>query len=132
MQPRRHTGRHRTAVQNNGGGVYNHQLYFASMHKSNSVENHPQGEIAAKIAECFRFNVLEHELEEEAALGQFGSGYAWLVYDNGSLEIVKTPNQNIPPYTVKSLCYWLMFGNMHSVSWTIRTDATLILTASFL
>ena len=91
----------RTAVQNNGGGVYNHQLYFASMHKSNSVEKHPHGEIAAKIAECFGFYDVFKTKLKEAALGQFGSGYAWLVYDNGSLEIVKTPNQNIPPIHCK-------------------------------
>ena len=71
------------------------------MHKSNSVENHPQGEIAAKIAECFGFYDVFKTKLKEAALGQFGSGYAWLVYDNGSLEIVKTPNQNIPPIHCK-------------------------------
>ena len=91
----------RKSIHNNGGGVYNHQLYFTSMHKSNSVENHPHGEIAAKIAECFGFYDVFKTKLKEAALGQFGSGYAWLVYDNGSLEIVKTPNQNIPPIHCK-------------------------------
>ena len=70
--------------------------------KSNSVENHPHGEIAAKIAEYFGFYDVFKTKLKEAALGQFGSGYAWLVYDNGSLEIVKTPNQTFRPYTVKA------------------------------
>ncbi len=91
----------RTAVKNNGGGVYNHQLYFASMHHSKTTENFPAGEIANKISEYFdSYKDFQSEWKK-AALQLFGSGYVWLVYDKGALEIVCTPNQDIPPILCK-------------------------------
>lgn len=91
----------RTAVQNNGGGVYNHQLYFASMHKSNSVTNHPHGKTAIKIAERFGFyDVFQIKTKRSRTRINLVQDMLGLVYDNGRLEIIKTANQNIPSYTL--------------------------------
>lgn len=85
----------RTAVINNGGGVYNHLLYFDGMAPGGPEE--PIGPLASAIQESF--GGLEGFREEmtKAAMGQFGSGYAWLVCnDEGALSIVKTANQDCP------------------------------------
>lgn len=87
----------RTEVQHNGGGVYNHQLYFNSMSKPTEGANLPHGELSEQIEANFgSFSAFQAKLKQ-ASLGQFGSGYGWLVYDNGALKITQTPNQNIPP-----------------------------------
>jgi len=85
----------RTAVRNNAGGVYNHILYFDGMAPANATE--PSGRLKDKIEKTFgSTEELEKKLKE-AALSQFGSGWAYLVSDqNGNLSIVKTPNQDTP------------------------------------
>ncbi|WP_323704744.1 superoxide dismutase [Mammaliicoccus sp. Dog046] len=83
----------RTAVQNNGGGHYNHSLFWELL-TPNAVE--PAGEVVDAIASTF--GSLDKFKEEfaAAAAGRFGSGWAWLVVDNGELAIVSTPNQDNP------------------------------------
>ena len=84
----------RTAVRNNGGGYYNHLLFWEMM--SPNAGGKPEGELAKKIDEDLGgFDKFKEDFKK-AALGQFGSGWAWLALDNGKLEIVSTPNQDNP------------------------------------
>lgn len=84
----------RTAVRNNGGGHYNHTLFWEFMSPDGGGK--PEGELANKIDEDLGgFDKFKEDFKK-AALGQFGSGWAWLVQNNGRLEIVSTPNQDNP------------------------------------
>ncbi len=88
----------RTAVRNNAGGVYNHQLYFASM-RSPREHNEPTGSLRKAIDVCFGSFDAFWQAFEKAGLSVFGSGYAWLVAECGGthkLRIDTTPNQNTP------------------------------------
>ncbi len=84
-----------TAIRNNGGGVYNHELYFDSM--KNPVGQEPGGALAEAIDRDFSSYRQWKEQMKQAAVGKFGSGWAWLVADNkGKLSIVQTANQDVP------------------------------------
>ena len=81
-------------VRNNGGGHLNHSLFWESM--SPDGGGAPDGDLAAAIDEAFgSFDVFK-ETFEAAGVGQFGSGWAWLVEDGGKLAVVSTPNQDSP------------------------------------
>lgn len=85
----------RTAVQNNGGGHYCHTLFWESMDPNGGGE--PTGELKEAIEKQFESFENFKDLMSKAAIGQFGSGYGWLVMNNkGELEILSTPNQNTP------------------------------------
>ncbi|PAF19301.1 superoxide dismutase [Terribacillus saccharophilus] len=83
-----------TAVRNNGGGHYNHSLFWKLLSPNGGGE--PTGEVASAIAN--KFGTLDKFKEEfaAAAAGRFGSGWAWLIVENGEVEIVSTPNQDNP------------------------------------
>ena len=82
-------------VRNNGGGVYNHELYFDSM--KNPVGQEPEGALAEAIDRDFGSYRQWKEQMKQAAVGKFGSGWAWLVADGkGKLSIVQTANQDVP------------------------------------
>ena len=86
----------RTAVRNNGGGHYNHSLFWQMMKKNGGGE--PKGELAKAIDDRFKsFGAFKDEFTK-AALGQFGSGWAWLVLNpaDKSVSIEATPNQDSP------------------------------------
>ncbi|HLR08019.1 MAG TPA: superoxide dismutase [Bacillota bacterium] len=84
----------RTAVRNNGGGHANHSLFWKVMSPNGGGE--PKGELADKINSTFgSFEKFKEEFET-AAKGRFGSGWAWLVVNNGELEVMSTPNQDSP------------------------------------
>lgn len=85
----------RTAVVNNGGGVSNHNLYFSIL--SPNAKKSPEGKFLDEINKTFgSLEKLKEELTN-AAISQFGSGYAFLVKDKDSkLSIVKRVNQNSP------------------------------------
>lgn len=83
------------AVRNNGGGVFNHNLFFDLL-TANSTKK-PVGELAVAIDKKFGSFEKFKELFKKAGLGRFGSGWAWLVLDkNNELQIVSTPNQDVP------------------------------------
>jgi Fe-Mn family superoxide dismutase len=84
----------RNAVRNNGGGHSNHSLFWQMMKKDGGGE--PKNELAKAIEKNFGgFNAFKEALGK-AGLGQFGSGWAWLVWSNGKLAIQATPNQDSP------------------------------------
>jgi Fe-Mn family superoxide dismutase len=84
----------RTAVRNNGGGHYNHSLFWKMMKKGGGGE--PRGELARAIDQRFgNFNSFKEEFGK-AATGRFGSGWAWLTLNNDRLEIESTANQDNP------------------------------------
>lgn len=84
-----------TPVRNNGGGVYNHELYFDSM--KSPVGQEPSGLLLEAIERDFGSFQQWKEQMKQAAVGRFGSGWAWLVTDNnGKLSIVQTANQDVP------------------------------------
>lgn len=84
-----------TAVRNNGGGFYNHNLFWEIMSPNGGGK--PSGDLAAAIDDKFgSFEAFKEEFTKAAA-GQFGSGWAWLcVHEGGKVEICSTPNQDNP------------------------------------
>ncbi len=85
----------RTAVRNQGGGHYNHTLFWQMMKKDGGGE--PKGDVAQAIDKAFGSFSSFKEKFTEAATKQFGSGWAWLVAGpNRALSIESTPNQDTP------------------------------------
>jgi len=82
----------RTAVRNNGGGHLNHAFFWPLLKKEVAFE----GEIAEAINKKFGGFDQFKEQFGAAAVGRFGSGWAWLVLNNGELDITSTPNQDSP------------------------------------
>ena len=84
----------RGAVRNNGGGHYNHSLFWESM--SPDGGGAPDGALGEAIDAAFgSFDDFKAKVKE-TGVGQFGSGWAWLVHDGSGLAIVGTPNQDTP------------------------------------
>jgi Fe-Mn family superoxide dismutase len=84
----------RTTVRNQGGGHYNHSLFGQMMGRNGGGE--PKGELAHAIEKAFGdFPAFKGRLGE-AAGKVFGSGWAWLILDNGDLKVETTPNQDSP------------------------------------
>lgn len=84
----------RTAVRNNGGGHWNHSLFWQLMAPNAGGE--PTGALAEAIVAAFGSFATFKEQFQAAGMGRFGSGWAWLVSDHGKLSIVSTPNQDNP------------------------------------
>ncbi len=85
----------RTAVRNNGGGVYNHNLFFGAL-KQNVILDETST-LAKAINDTFGSFDSFKETFSDAAKGRFGSGWAWLILtDKGNLKITSTPNQDTP------------------------------------
>lgn len=84
----------RTAVRNNGGGHWNHALFWQLMGPDAGGE--PSGSLAQAIAASFGdFSTFKSQFAAAGA-GRFGSGWAWLLRDGGKLSITSTPNQDNP------------------------------------
>lgn len=84
----------RTAVRNNGGGHWNHSLFWTLMAPNAGGE--PTGALAEGINKAFgSFDKFKEQMNA-AGVGRFGSGWAWLVSDKGALSIMSTPNQDNP------------------------------------
>ena len=109
----------RTAVRNNGGGVANHNIFWQVM--GPKAGGAPTGKLAEAINSTFNsFDNLKEKFNA-AAIGRFGSGWAWLVKNPaGKLEILSTPNQDTPvsdgsqvilPLDVWEHAYYLKYQN---------------------
>ena len=83
-----------TAIFNNAGQVWNHNFYWRSIKPSGGGE--PPAELKRLMESAFGSVDACKKQISEAAVGQFGSGWAWLVLDNAKLKIVKTGNANTP------------------------------------
>ena len=82
------------AVRNNGGGFWNHSLFWNIMSPNGGGE--PTGELSSAINDAFgSFDSMKEEFAK-AAMTRFGSGWAWLCVSDGSLCILSTPNQDNP------------------------------------
>ncbi|GAB3071602.1 superoxide dismutase [Salinicoccus sesuvii] len=83
----------KTAVRNNGGGHLNHSMFWELLSpESKEVSGDVKDAIESKFGSFDKFK----EEFEAAGAARFGSGWAWLVVNNGELEIVSTPNQDNP------------------------------------
>jgi superoxide dismutase, Fe-Mn family len=84
----------RTPVRNNGGGHLNHTLFWESMSPDGGGE--PDGDLASAIDDAFgSFDDFKSKVKD-AGVGQFGSGWAWLIHDGSGLAVASTPNQDNP------------------------------------
>jgi Fe-Mn family superoxide dismutase len=84
----------RTAVRNNGGGHANHTMFWEIMTKGGGGE--PSGPLADEIKKTFTDFASFKQKVKEAAVGRFGSGWAWMVWANGKLQVLSTANQDSP------------------------------------
>ena len=84
----------RMAVINNVGGVYNHNIFWKVMSPNGGGK--PKGELSKKIDEDLGGFDKFKESFNKAAATRFGSGWAWLVLEDGKLSVTSTPNQNNP------------------------------------
>jgi superoxide dismutase, Fe-Mn family len=84
----------RTAVRNNGGGHWNHSMFWELMGANKGGE--PTGKLAGAIKSAFGDFSKFKEQFAAAGAGRFGSGWAWLINDGGKLAITSTPNQDNP------------------------------------
>ena len=84
----------RTPVRNNGGGHYNHSLFWQMMSPDGGGD--PEGDLASAIDDAFGgFDDFKSQFKD-AGVNRFGSGWAWLVHDGSGLAIVSTANQDSP------------------------------------
>lgn len=90
----------KTALRNNGGGYYNHNLYFSTL--SPKGLRQPEGDLLKQIESDFgSFDSLKEKLNNAAAT-RFGSGWAWLSTDrSGKLSVTSSPNQDNPLFETK-------------------------------
>jgi superoxide dismutase, Fe-Mn family len=82
-------------AKNNGGGAWNHNFFWQVMHPSKEMKA-PSGKLADAINGSFDSFDKFKEQFTQAAMTRFGSGWAWLVNDNGKLKIGSTANQDNP------------------------------------
>ncbi len=81
-------------VRNNGGGYYNHNFFWLTLSPKGGGE--PTGELLKEIEKSFGSFSAFKETFSKAATSVFGSGWAWLIKQDGALKIVSTPNQDNP------------------------------------
>src|SRR5262249_39453050 len=84
----------RQAVVNNGGGHRNHSMFWEIMAKG--AGGKPSGPLADDLTKTFQDFATFQQKIKEAALGRFGSGWAWLVWGDGKLQVLSTANQDSP------------------------------------
>lgn len=119
-RPERLPAAAQTPIRNNGGGVFNHELYFDEM--KCPAGQQPSGSLAEAINRDFGSLIQWKARMKEAAVTKFGSGWAFLVTDSaGTLSIVQTSNQDVPDlelYTPLLLvdvwehAYYLQYQNL--------------------
>ena len=97
----RNISKYPVAVRNNGGGHYNHSLFWTIMKPNGGGK--PGGELASAIDTAFgSFDNFKTQFND-AAVKRFGSGWAWLVVSGGKLSIGSTPNQDNPLMDVSEI-----------------------------
>ena len=84
----------KTKVRNNAGGHANHSLFWSVMGPDGGGE--PNGSVADAISDTFGSFKQFQEKFTETGVGQFGSGWAWLVVDGGNVDVIGLPNQDSP------------------------------------
>ncbi|HKC80011.1 MAG TPA: superoxide dismutase [Gemmatimonadaceae bacterium] len=84
----------RTPIRNNGGGHWNHSMFWQIMAPKAGGE--PGGGLGAAIKSAFGDFAKFREQFSAAGVGRFGSGWAWLINSGGKLSIISTPNQDNP------------------------------------
>lgn len=100
--------KHSPAVRNNGGGYYNHNLFWELMSPNGGGE--PTGELLKNIQKAFgSFGEFKDKFST-AATTRFGSGWAWLVIDNGELKVFSTPNQDNPLMDISEIKGFPLLG----------------------
>ncbi len=104
----RGVSKYSNAIRNNGGGHYNHSLFWKLMTPAGGGD--PSGPIADAIDASFGSFEKFQELFNNAAKTRFGSGWAWLVSNNGKLEVGSTPNQDNPLMDVSDLKGFPLIG----------------------
>ncbi len=99
----------RTAVRNNGGGHANHTMFWAIM--GPNAGGQPSGKVAEAITS--KFGSLDNLKEKfnAAAMGRFGSGWAWLVKKGNDLDITSTANQDSPCSKARYPSWVSMYGS---------------------
>jgi len=102
------TSKHSPAVRNNGGGYYNHNLFWELMSPNGGGE--PSGELLKHIQKTFGSFGEFKEKFSTAATTRFGSGWAWLILDNGELKVFSTPNQDNPLMDVSEIKGFPLLG----------------------
>jgi Fe-Mn family superoxide dismutase len=90
------------AVRNNGGGHFNHSLFWTVMSPNGGGE--PTGDLAAAINSTFGSFAAFKEEFAKAGATRFGSGWAWLCVENGKLKVCSTANQDNPLMDVVTDC----------------------------
>ncbi|SDK84763.1 superoxide dismutase, Fe-Mn family [Catalinimonas alkaloidigena] len=89
-----HVSKYPLAVRNNGGGHYNHRLFWKILSPNGGGQ--PTGELAQALDSAFGSFEAFKENFSDAAATRFGSGWAWLISQNGKLALTSTPNQDNP------------------------------------
>lgn len=118
------------AVRNNGGGHYNHSLFWTIM--APNAGGAPKGKLAEAINSAFgSFDEFKTKFNQAAAT-RFGSGWAWLIKNAaGKLEVCSTPNQDNPLMDIAEVkgtpLLVLMFGNMPTICTTKTADQIIVL-----
>ena len=92
----------KNAVRNNGGGHWNHSLFWTLMRPAREG-NAPGGNLASAINAAFGSFDAFKEKFNAAGVGRFGSGWAWLIQNGSAVEITSTPNQDTPLMEGKSV-----------------------------
>jgi superoxide dismutase, Fe-Mn family len=90
----KHAGSISPAVRNNGGGHWNHTFFWESLKNNNGAK--PTGKLATAIDAAFGSFDAFKEKFNAAGVTRFGSGWAWLIVQDGKLAVSSTPNQDNP------------------------------------
>jgi len=104
----KHISKYPAAVRNNGGGHFNHSLFWTVLGPEGQAA--PQGKLADAINEAFGGLDALKEKINTAGTTRFGSGWAWLIVKDGKLEVTSTPNQDNPLMDVAEVKGTPIFG----------------------
>ena len=95
-----HAGDYSSVIRNNAGGHYNHDFFWKQLTPKGNQR--PKGELSEYIIKCYGSLEEFKMLFEKEGLQRFGSGWVWLVVENGNLKIGSTPNQDNPLMDISS------------------------------